>query len=97
MTNSEITIRFNELKAEIDHVLEWPKTRPYKERLQDYIDNQAVDRNLCFVPQLDYILEKLQEVMSNTQSEMDRIALLRSLVREQRELITIKANKESNK
>ena len=53
MTNSEITIRFNELKAEIDHVLEWPNTRPYKERLQDYIDNQAVDRNLCFVPQLD--------------------------------------------
>ena len=97
MKNSEITKRFKELKAEIDHLIEWPMSRPYKEKLQDYIDNQAVDRNLCFVPQLDYILEKLQEVVRNTQTEMDRIALLRSLVREQRELITIKANKESNK
>ena len=97
MTNSEITKRFKELKAEIDHLIEWPMSRPYKEKLQDYIDNQAVDRNLCFVPQLDYILEKLQEVVRNTQTEMDRIALLRSLVREQRELITIKAKKESNK
>tara|TARA_R100000664_G_C2753078_1_gene140453 strand:- start:1436 stop:1729 length:294 start_codon:yes stop_codon:yes gene_type:complete len=97
MKNSEITKRFKELKAEIDHLIEWPMSRPYKDTLQDYIDNQAVDRNLCFVPNLTYILEKLQLVVSNTQSEMDRIALLRSLVREQDELKTAKAKKESNK